>query len=590
MDNAIKAISKTDTEMRVANYMVLFGGVVKGGDLTGERFVPVPIEAFESEYTKSGVLHVDWEHGLDPDGLGNHKDNVLGYVDWKTARIDEKGLFVERVLSRRAKYMEYLETLIDEGLIGNSSEAVEYKKTKDGDILEWRLRRDSLTVMPAEPRMMSSNAIQAIKSLGLVVPQEDEATDLQSEQEVAETESDKQKINIEVLGVNKMSDETQITEPTPYQKALEDKLSALSGQVETVLKHIQDTPAIKNSGYVSQDGGKADENVKSFGDFLLAVARNDTVRLGKVYGAVKAMSQDSGAGGGYITVPPEYDTKLLSVAYTASPILGLVQKQQVSGNQGFFPSLDITTAPTAGTGNTAAAGRVTTAKRAESGAYTETTPNFDQIEWKLSDSASGYTKASKELKQNSAMAIESLLTTLFGIAISSKLEYFILRGNGVGEPLGILNSDVALAISPTTNNEFAFVDAVNMVSRFKKFTNNVRWVQHPSTLPDYAGSTWVQGQVVHELAKLGYGEALLSEHLPQANNSGHIMLADFGAYMLFEKGGTEISYSEHADFLNGNDVWRFSRQVDGKPWLKNKITLADPQGSYTVSPFVYFND
>ncbi len=377
--------------------------------------------------------------------------------------------------------------------------------------------------------------------------------------------------------------------PAPEYKALEEKLATLSGQMDAVLKHMDDAPAIKNSGYVSQEGGKSEANIKSFGDFLKAIHRGDSERLAKVYGSVKAMNEDSGAAGGYL-VPSEYNQRLLTVAYQASPILGLVQRVPVSSNSGTYPALDITVAPTAGTGNTALASKVTNTKRAEGGAYTETTPGFQEIKWRINDAASGYTKASKELVADSPAAIEALLTSLFGIAVAAKQEYFILRGNGVGEPLGILNAPAAVAVDPDSNNAFGYADAVEMVSRFKKLTANARWVMHQSTITDFAGSGWVQGQVVRTISDLGFGEAIMSEHLPQANNSGHALLADFGAYLLFEKGGLEIAYSQHADFLNGNDVWRFSQRMDGQPWLKGAITQADPQGSFTVSPFVYFND
>lgn len=587
-NNALKTVSKNENELRVSNYMVLFGGK----DLTGEHFTPQT--DFESDYTKSGVLYVDWEHGIDPDNLGVGKDSILGTVDWKTARIDEKGVFVERVLNRRNKYMQYLEELIDAGLVGNSSEAAEYEKEKTGEIKTWRLKRDSLTVMPAEPRMMTNNVIVAMKSLGLKLPADavnesnDEAQDGQDKPEAHESKGANIQI-IEEKGVLKMSDSNEVQANTPEYKALEDKLTALSGQMDAVLKHIEDAPAIKNSGYVSQDGGRADANIKSFGDFLLSIQRNDTERLAKVYGS-KAMNIDSGASGGYIQVPPEFNARLLTIAQTTSPILGLVQRVPVSSNSGTYPALDITVAPTAGVGNTALAGKVTTAKRAESGAYTETTPSFQEIKFRINDVASGYTKASKEMVVDSATAIEGLLTSLFGIAVAAKQEYYILRGNGVGEPLGILNAPAAVGITPDTNNAFAYADAIEMASRFKRLTGNARWVMHQSTLPDFAGSGWVQGQVVRTLSDLGYGEAIMSEHLPQADNSGHVLLADFGAYLLFEKGGLEISYSQHADFLNGNDVWRFSQRMDGQPWLKGAITQSDPQGSFTVSPFVYFND
>ena len=166
--NALKFLSKTDKEFRVGNYMVLFGGK----DLQQEHFTKNT--DFESPYTQTGMLHVDWEHGQEaktnPDAP--NEDDVLGFVDWSTAKIDEIGLWAERVLNRRNKYMQFIETLIENGLIGSSSMTTNEgtTKTKSGEIVKWPLYRDTLTVWPAEPRMMTDNVIAAIKSLAAINP------------------------------------------------------------------------------------------------------------------------------------------------------------------------------------------------------------------------------------------------------------------------------------------------------------------------------------------------------------------------------------------------------------------------------------
>lgn len=162
MNNNLKAVSKNENELRVSNYIVLFGGT----DLAGESFSKNT--NFESSYTNSKFLHVDFEHGLDPDELGMDENEILGYVDWKTAKTDDRGIFVERVLNRQAKYMEYIEPLIEAGIVGNSSEAVAGKTVRDGsNIVQWPLKRDTLTVQPCEPRMLGENAVAACKSLGI---------------------------------------------------------------------------------------------------------------------------------------------------------------------------------------------------------------------------------------------------------------------------------------------------------------------------------------------------------------------------------------------------------------------------------------
>jgi len=162
---------------------------------------------------------------------------------------------------------------------------------------------------------------------------------------------------------------------------------------------------------------------------------------------------------------------------------------------------------------------------------------------------------------------------------------------------GILNAPAAIGISPDTNSTFAYTDALEMISRFKQVGGTPVWIIHPSLIPDigvFQVSTGGASLVSNISAGLGLQilgyRVIQSEHLPQADNSGCAILADLSAYKLFEKGGLYIDYSEHAAFTTGKGTWRFGMRMDGKPWLKSAITLSDPQGSFTQSPFVYFND
>ena len=64
MTNHLKFLSKSTSDLVVGNYMVLFGG----RDLTGEFFTKKT--QLESSYTDLGSMYVDFEHGVDPDGVG----------------------------------------------------------------------------------------------------------------------------------------------------------------------------------------------------------------------------------------------------------------------------------------------------------------------------------------------------------------------------------------------------------------------------------------------------------------------------------------------------------------------------------------
>jgi len=193
--NALKAVSRTDDELRVANYIVLFGdearrdleGIAstnKNGDGTLGEFFTERTE-LESGYTKTGRLLVDWEHGRDGAEDAPGEDDPLGFVDWSTAKADARGMWVERALFRHNEYVKWLEELIDAGIVGTSSEAISSKvrKADSGEITRWPLKRDTLTVTPMEWRNKTENIVQAFKALGIPVPDDTAEDDTPAEAE-----------------------------------------------------------------------------------------------------------------------------------------------------------------------------------------------------------------------------------------------------------------------------------------------------------------------------------------------------------------------------------------------------------------------
>lgn len=180
--NALALLEETDDELIVGNHIVLWGdsgqrdleGLLsprrnKDGTL-GEYFTQGT--EFESVFTKSiGRMPVDWEHRRDKSGPG---DQVLGYVDWKSAVADSLGIWVQRVLDRRNKYIHILHQLgwFAKGMIGSSSEPINalVAKAADGEILVWPLRGDTLTVMPMDPRHLVGADEALVKALGLEIP------------------------------------------------------------------------------------------------------------------------------------------------------------------------------------------------------------------------------------------------------------------------------------------------------------------------------------------------------------------------------------------------------------------------------------
>ena len=198
-----------------------------------------------------------------------------------------------------------------------------------------------------------------------------------------------------------------------------------------------------------------------------------------------------------------------------------------------------------------------------------------------------------ELIEDSPFAIEALLRGLFQVAISARNERNILRGSGVGEPLGILNAASAIGVSDNTTGSFKWEDVGAMYARFKGMGGAPVWVIHPSVWPKIMTMNNSSVSVVQTNLNSGTPNTIngfpviTSEHLPQIGNNGSVLLADLTAYVMFEKAGLSISYSEHVGFKRDVGVWKFRIRNDGKPWLQAPVILSDNQGSYSVSPFVF---
>ncbi|HZQ08611.1 MAG TPA: phage major capsid protein [Anaerolineae bacterium] len=575
---------------KVGGYLVRFSSAAQP-DLTGDYFDASTDFGFpKGETIKSAVwfnhrLPIETKNGRQVWIKEKIGDSLLKQVD--------DGVLIEAVFYNHQRYEKML------GQLGWSSGTAAHLVEREAvgkayHVKRWPLGLDaSVTPEPAEPRN-EVIPLKSLKSKPLTGIDDLQATAKDAASALDGATDRAAKTNISVQGANAPTEGNPMGEGTQTQTtdarydALEKEMKAYGERVEKLLKFMEDSPALKNAGYFTQDGGKADKEVKSFGDFLLAVKRNDVKRLHEVYGSVKAQGEDSGQAGGYL-VPTMYSPELLQISVQSSPLVALAYRIPVSVRSGEWPMLDYFTTPTAGVGNTAFAAGVTAAKRAEGGAFAATQAQFQMLKWQV-NSVGGIVPVNKELNADSPQSIEALLKMLFGIAIGAKKEYFMLRGNGVGEPLGIINADCTVSVSAAASGTFAYTDALKMAGFLKKFTEKVRWVLHPSDLVDFGGASWTQGNQIIKLDDLGYGSPVLSEHLPQKNNAGTALLCDFGAYLLFENGDLEVAYSEHAYFTTGQVAWRFDQRIDGMPWLKNQITLADPQGTYKVSAFVKYNN
>jgi HK97 family phage major capsid protein len=267
-----------------------------------------------------------------------------------------------------------------------------------------------------------------------------------------------------------------------------------------------------------------------------------------------------------------------------------------------FPYLDITTVPSAG--NSPFFGGVIASWTSEAQTRTETEPKFKMMELKAQE-LSGYSVSSNVLLQDAAFGLEKFLFTLFGKAVAWYEEYAFLQGNGVGKPLGVLNSAATIQTGGTSGHRdsglgaagISFADVSTMLSKFlpgSLASGKGGWYASPTCIPfllqlkDGANRAIFisidQGAVKKPTWKLFGLPLTITEKLPACGTIGDLLLVDPSLYVIGDRQMLEVAASEHVNFLANQMTWRFVQRVDGRPWLENAITLQD--ATTTVSPFV----
>jgi HK97 family phage major capsid protein len=366
----------------------------------------------------------------------------------------------------------------------------------------------------------------------------------------------------------------------------------LAGMVSDNLKadnsivSLLNEPALAKNGIVSPDGGNADQNIKSFPDFLISVIRNDKTRISSLY-STKAQYESDGRFGGFL-VPPQYRDMINGIAVESAIIrAGATVIPIDNGVEMQAPLIDQTIAPG---GGSAFLGGIQLYWTAEQGNITPTTEYFDKINLKV-NKLGAYITVSSELLAD-ASAISALLINKFGEAKAWFEDYNFFQGNGVGKPLGILNAPATYSVTRTTAAHFILADAQNMLARLPAASvGKAIWAINQSVLPDLMTMA-TSGNFVTFLPNLQGQPSMqllgrpiyLTEKLPEIGTAGDVMLIDRSAYYILNRQDTTIATSDAPSFLTDQTTMRMISRLDGQPALRNQITLAS--GTYKVSPFV----
>lgn len=230
-------------------------------------------------------------------------------------------------------------------------------------------------------------------------------------------------------------------------------------------------------------------------------------------------------------------------------------------------------------------------KIAEGATKPEREPAFDQLTLTAVKYAA-YLEASDELLVDSVVDLPPVLTDLMTSAISYEYDRDTMRGSGVGEPLGVINSPAMLSLPRETAGAITANDLFNMEAHF--FGTDAIWLFHQSAIPQIYGLqannmvAW-NNDLTAAVPGTLMGRAMVrTAKLPPLGTEGDFNLVDPSFYLSGEVQGITIANSIHYKFRNDVTAWRAVYRAAGTPWPAGTFAMEAAAGvpGWEVSPFV----
>ena len=362
------------------------------------------------------------------------------------------------------------------------------------------------------------------------------------------------------------------------------------------MKEVIDTKPVNEPIYAEPADHKLPFN--SFGEQLQAI-KNSTGQGATIDNRLLAVQNATGATegqpseGGYL-VQTDFSTELMKEMWETSVLAPRCKNVPIStgANAITINGFDETSRI-----DGSRAGGVQGYWLEEGGTLTSSKPKYRQIELKPKKLITLY-HATDELLSDAA-ALQSEVMSAFADEMSFKVDDAIFRGDGVGKPMGILNSPAVVAQAKETGQAADTVIHENISAMYARLLASSRktaaWFinQEVETfLDNMALSIGTGGQLspfATEYMMKGTIKGLPVIAIEQASkigDVGDIVLADFKRYKLANKGAPKTASSLHVSFLTDEMAFRTTYRVDGQTERASAITPYKATSLRTLSSFV----
>lgn len=339
---------------------------------------------------------------------------------------------------------------------------------------------------------------------------------------------------------------------------------------------------------------------RSMGEFGAAVmsaagpARDVDERL-RIMCAAYGMNQSIGSEGGF-AVPPAFATQIWDGLNTGTDnLLPRTDNYTVTGESLTFQCNAETSRATG-----SRYGGIRGYWLAEAAQITKSTPTLRQV--RIEPKQLGVlVYMTDKLMKNNVVALDQYLVRAATDEINFLVGNAILNGTGAGQPLGIVGHAGTMSVSKEAGQAAATICIENIDKMWSalhsRSRTNAVWLINQDVEPQLdqlALSVGTGGSPVYMppggLSEIPYSRlkgrpVLPIEFCATIGTVGDIILADLKGYITGTRGGIESALSMHIRFDYAETAFRFLFDVDGQPWLQDKITPFSGSTNY-LSTFV----
>lgn len=336
----------------------------------------------------------------------------------------------------------------------------------------------------------------------------------------------------------------------------------------------------------------------SFGHFAISVmnanpkfGREPDKRLLRAAAPSTYGNEGVGQDGGF-AVPPDYRAEIMAKVFAEDSLVGRTDRQRSSSNTITFPTDMTTPWGTAG---------IQAYWTAEGATKTQSKPKLEQVTVKAHTLAA-IVPVTEELLED-APAMDGYLRRKTPEVMDFMISNAIVRGSGVGQPLGFLNSAALVTVAAEGGQTADTINAQNVVKMFARMPLNSRqtavWLINPDAEPQLPLMTLGQQPVylpAGGLSDAPFGRLLGRPVIPHqvtetVGDLGDIMFVDLNQYLTLTKtggardaNGMRADVSIHLWFDQDIVAFRFTIRIGGQPWWSAATSPRD--GTSTQSPFI----